>query len=237
MKIKNFLILFSIIASGNLLAQENQEIPKFYLGAAYGKSFALGDFKDTDLSNENAGFAKDGNRLDIYGGYFLDKKENFTATGVFRYQTFDTEVEDLLQEVRNNNPGLDITGSTEEWHIYSLLFGLAYKIDIAPKFAVLPRVAIGPIWAKSPGISINSSNDQFITRDSNTGVGFGYEVGLGFQRNLGKHFRLLPTFTLSGGRVNIKDVVTTTGNVQTTNDYKPDQLSFNIGLSLAYVFY
>jgi hypothetical protein len=238
---KHFFLLYLILSSSLLFAQEESKNPKFYLGVAYGTSFPLGDFKDTDIRNSDAGFAKNGNRFDVYGGYFLDKKESVTATFVFRYQTFDTEIEDLIETFRNNNPNVNITGSTKEWQIYSLLFGAAYKLDLSPKFALFPRVAIGPIWAKSPGITINATNAPTFNnfeRTSNTGVGFfGYEAGIGLRHNLGKHFMLLPTFTFSGGTVKIKDVVITTDNVQTTSDYSPNIISFNIGLSIAYRFY
>lgn len=234
------VVLFVIGSRQMMFAQKNETIPKFYLGVAYGTSFAIGDFSDTDITNREAGFAKNGQRFDLYGGYFLDKRERTTVTGVFRYQRFETEIEDLVADYRASNPSLELTGATEDWRTYSFLMGLAYRVPVGKKFAFFPRAALGPMWATTPGIKLSASNTSFsnvFERNADTGLGLGYEVGIGLQNKLGKHFALFPTFTISGGWITIKDVVTNTQNAVVKSDYQPKIQSFNIGLSLAYLFY
>lgn len=236
---KQFIIVLLALAMAQLLfAQEAVEMPKFYLGLSYGTSYSIGNFADTDITNPDAGFAKNGRKIDVFGGFFLDNRT--TLTGGFRYQSFETEVEDIIEMFNDENPGAAFTGSTEDWQTYSFLVGLAYKVNIGKRFNFFPRVGAGPMWATNPGITVNAPNATITNnfdRSSDTGAGLGYEVGIGFQTNLGKRFSLLPTFTFSSGVVTINDVITVTDNVIVRSDYQPRIQSFNLGLSLGYRFY
>jgi len=231
------LVLLVFVASQALLAQE-VPLPKFYLGVSYGTSYSIGDFEDTDINNPDAGFAKDGRKIDIYGGIPLS--DRVLIVGGFRYQNFETEIEDIIDRFNSENPGAEFTGTTEDWQTYYFLVGLAYRLNIGPRFNFYPRLAVGPLWATNPGITINAPNatvtNNFI-RSSETGMGLGYEVGIGLQTNLGKRLSLQPTFTISGGIVSINDVITTPDNVRITGTYQPRIQSFNLGLSLGYRFY
>ncbi|MDX2302430.1 MAG: outer membrane beta-barrel protein [Microscillaceae bacterium] len=235
---KRFILLYLILSSGILFAQEDADKSKFYLGLSYGTSFSLGDFKDTDIENPDAGFAKNGQKFDLFLGFPIDDK--ITITGVFRYQSFNTEIEDLINDYKEDNPGSQITGSTEDWQAFYALVGLAYQIKLTKKLSFSPRFGLGPLLVKNPGITINDPDgviSQNFTRSSETGFGLGYEIGFGLSNDFGRHFSLMPTFTLGGGFVTIKDVITITDNVQVISDYSPQILSFNIGLSFAYRFY
>lgn len=235
------LIVFILVAvSYQVTAQEQPEIPKSYIGLAYGTSFPIGDFGSSDISNPDAGLAKKGQRIDVYGGYYLGKKDRITLTGVFRSQTFETKIEDLIAALKIDEPNLELTGSTNDWRVYSLLAGLAYKVDIGSRFTLFPRFGIGPIWVTTPGVAITAPNaviTQKFIRSSENDLGLGYELGLGFRKDLGRHFALIPTFTFSGGFASVKDVVTTTDNIIAIGNYHTDIQSFNIGLSMAYRIY
>ncbi len=234
-----FPYLVLLIACQTLSAQvEEKQYPKFYLGLSYGTSYSIGDFKDTDINNPDAGFAKNGQKIDVYGGIPLKKGMIFTAG--FRYQVFETEIEDIIDRFNTENPGAEFTGSTEDWQTYYFLVGIAYRVKISSRFNFFPRFGVGPLWATNPGIMVNAPNatiNNNFERSSKTGVGVGYEVGIGFQTDIGKHLSLQPTFTFSGGIVQINDVTTTTDNVRITSDYQPRIQSFNLGLSLGYRFY
>jgi hypothetical protein len=158
----------------------------------------------------------------------------------FRYQTFDTEIEDLIENYNTENPGANFSGSTEDWQTYYFLVGMSYQVNITKKIDFFPRIGMGPLFVNNPGMSISSPNSTFINnfvRSSETGFGLVYELGIGFQRDLGKHFAFMPTFTFSGGLITIPDVIITTDNVSVISDYQPQIQSFNLGLSLAYKIY
>lgn len=232
------LIIFSVAVAPSLFAQEQWEVPKFYLGLSYGTSYSIGDFADTDISNPDAGFAKNGRKIDVFGGFFLGNKTTFT-TG-FRYQSFETEVEDVIESFKVENPSAAFIGTTEDWQTYAFLVGLAYRLNAGKRLKFFPRVGVGPLWVTNPGLAVNAPNATITNnfeRSSGTGVGLGYEIGVGLQTNLGKRFALLPTFTFSGGWVTINEVATTTDNVIIISDYTPAIHSFNLGLSLGYRFY
>ncbi len=86
-----------------------------------------------------------------FGGFFLS--ENTILIGTFRYQSFDTEVEDIIETFKGENPGAEFTGSTEDWQTYYFPVGLAYRIDIGFRFNLGPVVGLGPVFAMNPGIN------------------------------------------------------------------------------------
>ena len=238
MKKAAFLLLI-ILFSCSAFAQEEGQEAKFYIGLSFGTSYSIGDFEDTDITNPDAGFAKNGQKFDLYGGFFINEKVTLTAT--LRYQSFNTEVEDIIENFSAEDPNAAFTGSTEDWETYYLLLGAAYQIKLGPKFKFFPRLALGPLWVTTPGITVSAPPDgtfnPSFSRSSETGFGLGYEIGIGLRTDLGKHFSLMPTFTFSGGVVTVSDVVTITNRLEITGDYQPRIQSFNLGLSLAYRFY
>lgn len=234
---KSILTSFMVVASLNFSFAQAVHSNKYFIGASYGKSLSLGDFGDTDFGNPDAGFADDGNRLDVFGGYFLNQK--ITLNGTFRYQTFDNEIESLIQNLNAENPEANFSGNTEKWIVYSVLVGLSYKVKVYRKFSLFRRFAIRPMLVINPGISISSPNSlltQNFIRSSESGNGFGYEFGIGFIRDIEKRFALMPTFTISGGLATIRNVNTTTDNALVISDYDVNIQSFNYGLSIAYKF-
>lgn len=236
---KQFIIsLVVLLGAQSLFAQAEEPHPKFYLGLSYGTSYSMGDFADTDIRNPDAGFAKNGQKFDVFGGVFLSPKT--ALIGTFRNQSFETEVDDVIEMFNAENPGTEFTGSAKDWQTYYFLVGLAQRVRIGSRLNFRPLVGIGPLFVTSPGITVNAPNAAITNnfeRSSETGVGLGYEVGIGFKTDLGKRFALLPTFTISGGFVTINDVTTVTDNVIVTRDYQAVIQSFNLGISIGYRFY
>lgn len=235
---KHFTFVLLVLASMHPIFAQEKQAPKFYIGLSYGRSFTFGDFADSDPSNLSAGFAENGQKLDVFGAYFLTEKT--LITGGFRLQAFETTIDEAIDMFSADNPGVEFTGSTEDWQTYSFVVGLAYKVTIGPKFKFFPRFALGPLFAENPSLMISAPNapsTNNFERSSETGIGLGYEVGINFQRDIGRRLTLVPSFTFSGGRVTFSDVVTTTDNVIITGDYQPVIQSFNLGLSLGYRFY
>lgn len=213
---------------------ESEKIPEYFLGLAYGASIALGDFGDTDVSNADAGFARNGNRYDLYGGFLLNKYVTLTAG--FRFQTFNTDLSEVVNLFTDLNPGTTFSGESGDWRTYYFLLGAAYKLPISKRLVLYPRLGVGPLWAQSPGLEVQATggvSQNNFSRSSETGFGLGYEIGVGFRTDLGKRFALLPTFTFSGGSVSIAEVETRLNNVTSTRDFTGRIQSFNLGLSLA----
>lgn len=230
---KYFLLIALSLMTALLVAQESNH----YFGISYGKSFPLGDFATDDLNNPNAGFAESGNKLDLYAGRVLGERTILTLT--FRYQSFDTDIDALVEGLQANNESTAVTGSSGSWKTYSLLLGLEYRVKISGKFHFFPRIGLGPMLVSNPQYTITATDGNDHTtmdRSSGTGLGLGYEFGIGLKRDFGRHFSLMPTFMFSGGFVTLSDIDTTIDNTVTSSTQKPKILTFNLGLSLAYRF-
>ena len=233
---KSIILFFIVGVFSSIYAQENKLSYNFYIGASYGTSFSIGNFSDDDIMNLDAGFAQNGQKIELYGGKAIN--ETVTITGTFRYQNFGTDKDGLINFFNNENQRPDFIGNSGNWETYSLLVGASYKVLIGSKLDFYPRAGIGPMLASNPEININSNSNPALNfiHSSKTGIGLGYEFGFGTSTNLGKRFVLLPTFTFSGGIVTIPEIETTLNDEVEIRDFKPKIHSFNLGFSLAYRF-
>jgi hypothetical protein len=227
-------ILYCVQATAQSDSTEITEPKKYFIGIAFGVSIAVGNFGDTDVNNADAGFAQGGRRYDLYGGFLLSDRVTLTA-GV-RYQNFATEVSDVVSFFNDINSGITFSGENGDWQTYYLLAGAAYKVPIGKKFALYPRFSLGPLWVESPGLDVQATegvSQNNFSRSSETGFGLGYDLGVGLRTDLGNRLSLLPTFTFSGGSVDIEEVETRFNNVTSTRTFEARIQSFNLGLSLA----
>ena len=236
MKNKSIILLICVF-SLNVYTQ-NYNTNSYFIGISLGSSYiTLGDFKDDDVNNPDAGFANDGKKYDIYGGYLLN--DRVILTGLFRFQTLETDIRNVVNTFKEANLGATYNGRSGDWKTYAFLFGAAYKVPLFKNFALYPRIGIGPLIVESPGLDIEASNGGAInnfSRSAETGFGLGYEFGVGLRRDLGKRFTLMPTFAFSGGWVTFSDVITMLNNLTTTNEFDTSIQSFNLGISVAYRF-
>ncbi len=235
--------MISLLTIQPLLAQEKEkekrvrkEYPPVntFIGLSFGASFSVGDFGSTDINNINAGFASNGQKLDLYAGKYI--KEKVALLGSFRYQQYQTEIDEVTDALRDENPGLEIEGNSGRWRVYGLLFGVAYKLSLGKRFAIYPRFGLGPIAATSPDLEVSATGGSINTlfaRTTKTGAGLGYEVGIGFQTNLGKRLVLMPAVTYGGGWFTIHNITNTINDADLERDFQSRIQSINIGLSLA----
>ncbi|MEM7656882.1 MAG: hypothetical protein AAF399_12190 [Bacteroidota bacterium] len=163
---------------------------------------------------------KTGGDWTFMGKYFLN--EWVTLTAGLRCQQFATDVSEVVSLFEERNPGVvAFRGEHGDWQTYYLLLGAAYRIPIVKRFALYPRFGLGSLWTVSPGLEVQATNgasqNQF-SRSSETGVGVGYELGVGLRTNLGKRFALLPIFTVNGGWVNLMAVETSFNSLTAARD-------------------
>lgn len=242
---RKLILLVLIICSINtIFAQEKDS--KYFIGVSYGKSLPLGDFKDNKIDldefGNNSGFANNGNKFDIFGGYYLTK--DYGITGLIRYQNFTTDANSFANELKRINPTINFAVDSKDWKFASVLAGMFYNYPITKRMSIQPKGMLGLMYGSSPEITVdatNSSNARVVNVESGNSVGMAYEFGIGFKSTFGKHFALMPTFDLSGGILSFKNNKTIYspigGTVNTyTNTYNPSILTFNFGLAAAYTF-
>ncbi|MEO0553079.1 MAG: outer membrane beta-barrel protein [Bacteroidota bacterium] len=228
---KQTLFYIALLLPVTIYAQKDNSA-RYYVGVSYGRSLAVGDFKDNDLSNPDAGFAENGNKFDVYFGFQYQPR--ITLTGAFRFQNFDADISNIQSELEAINPDETFSSNTENWKVYYALVGFEYQVNITKKMDIFPKFGLGPMFITTPGFEIASSS-QFISRSSETGSGLGYEFGIGLKTDLGRHLALMPSFTFSGGIATIEQT-TNTNNVIAVADFQPKVTTFNLGLSFAYKF-
>jgi hypothetical protein len=240
------IIIFKLmlLININLIAQKKDS--KYFIGVSYGKSFPLGDFKDNkidlDAFGNNSGFAKTGKKIDIFGGYYLNKE--YGITGLIRHQTYSTDATSFEQELNRINTTINYSADSKDWAFTSLLGGLFYNYPITKRISIQPKGMIGLMFGSSPEINVkatNSSNTRVVNIESGNSAGMAFEFGIGLKSQLSKRFALMPTFDFSGGLLSFSNrksfYTNSSGIIYTyTKTYYPEILTFNFGLAVAYTF-
>lgn len=110
-------LLLIPLCSFQLAAQvdttQQPEAKKYFVGVAIGTCYPVGNFGATDVGNADAGYAQNGNRYDLYVGYFLN--EHITLTAGLRYQRFGTDLSDVEDSFSSINPGVAFRGENGDW--------------------------------------------------------------------------------------------------------------------------
>ena len=146
-----------------------------------GISNPTGDFKKTDYTNNNAGFAKKGTTFGLEGAYYLYKNFGIGVNFSFQDQgelTFNDA--ETLAAGYNASYVKDNTTVTavNRYHNLSLMLGPQYSF-LYKKFTLDFRAEAGLIKSSStPNIAVvfddSNNNTQTITQLSSTAKAFGY---------------------------------------------------------------
>ena len=102
-----------------------------FLTLTAGPSMPLGDFRSTDLYNENAGFAKTGFNVDLQGGYYFTK--NVAVSGSAFFSQYSLDVQKLREQFAQEFPGSQFTLSLDHWQYYGIVVGPMVTWDASPK--------------------------------------------------------------------------------------------------------
>ena len=151
----SFLVL---IGCQTLFAQEEKPKFRFYLGASYGTSYSIGDFRDTDINNPDAGFAKNGYKIDFFGGFPITEEMIFT-TG-FRYQNF----------IRSSETGIGLGGE----------IGIGLQTNLGKHISLLPTFTFSGGIVTISDVKTTTDNVIAISdyrpriRSFNLGLSLGY---------------------------------------------------------------
>lgn len=148
---KLLLLTLVLLVSGAMLAQGSKEtrVTKSILAFHGGPSFPMGDFKDNNIDNEEAGFAKTGFTIDLNYGYQFHKNAGIAA-GVFfnKYKASNVTIEIIDgSEV----PEL-VDLKLDNWQFYGITAGPMLTFDLAKSIAADLRVMGGIANAKTPTI-------------------------------------------------------------------------------------
>ncbi len=144
--------MLALLVSGALLAQDNGKAiktTKSILAFHAGPSFPLGDFKSTNLDNEQAGFAKNGFTIDLNYGYRLSEYTGIAAAVFFnKYKAHNVEIEvDMGDELPQT-----IALEMDNWQFYGISAGPIFTFDLGNNIFTDLRLMGGIANAKTPTI-------------------------------------------------------------------------------------
>jgi opacity protein-like surface antigen len=117
-----------------------------------GPAFPVSDFASSDLSNTDAGMAKNGYNIEFKLGHHFDKVFGFAATVSYGSNQVD-------KSFVNNAPGVKI----DPWHYYALMVGPMITGTLTPKTSFDFNVLTGAAYVNSPRVKLD--NEVIATDD------------------------------------------------------------------------
>jgi hypothetical protein len=187
---KKTLTLLSLITliSFYAKAQEPKDYVKSYLSLIAGVSSPLGDFAQTNYSNNKAGFAKKGAVAGFDAGIYVYKNLGIGVTFTFQDQgELTTPDAQILADGYNayNKENTTLVQAVNRYHSLNLLIGPQYSFTYG-KFILDIRANAGIVKSTStPQLLIyldnSSSAEKTITQSSSKSGVFGYGGAAGLR--------------------------------------------------------
>ena len=237
MKITLVFFLFTSL----VLAQSNGILSgmggKAYISINTGPSFPLGDFGDKNPQNEKSGFAKTGYFVELNGGIRLFNILEFSIVG-FRNEN-GTDLDNLINNFNQSNPGTNFSGSSDSWVIYGALGGLGVSYPLGYGYFGDFRFLGGYLNSTSPEINLQTTLfDTYAKIESSTTSSFVYYFSGSVRRPLTDRIHASFGFQYLGGGANFDNVKTITSiNGQINESTTSFQRGMNVwGLTLGLRF-
>lgn len=237
---------FKILTFIFLIVSINQAIgqsEKVFIGLSVGPSIPLSDYKSTDLSKEESGFAKVGFNFNISVAYRLSR--NFSLAALVTGSTNSINRSALQDEITDMNKGdLPNTSWSVEagtWGIGGILIGGLATLPLSDRFFLDFRALCGIYTAYSPEYTLYANTivqgspvTYTFEREKYHGTSFAYNFGTGFKYKMGNKY-LIFNVDYTASKPKFKDVkihnIDGTINTQT---FKQDINSLNVTIGMGY---
>lgn len=230
-------VIFSMVALLTMATQIYAQDEKGYIGISLGPSIPMGDLSSKDADNEAAGWANTGAMFDISFAYKLGES-NFGVTALLRGQANPTDAQALVDEIANQNPGINWTVESDGWGIGGLMFGGFGSFPISEKASFDTRAMIGFLSASSPEITVTGTGPggtAWIKQGSSTSSSFAYLIGAGFKFDVGSKIYLLTNLDYLGSNPEFSNVeLTASDGSRETDTWSQSMgtLNFSVGIAL-----
>lgn len=182
-------ILFCLIVSTPLTTIAQNSTYSFEY--TFGTSTPLGNFRDNNGQNDDAGYAKGGFSSEINVLYHL-KSENLAIIGslVSQSNTFDTDGYD--RELSLATPGADWSIRSEAYSMASYLIGAQKEFDINEKFNFSGRAQLGISFGKDPEMVVREyTSGYWSVYTSNYAAGVALQLGGQLKYRVSNHLSYL----------------------------------------------
>ena len=138
-----------------------------FVSFSAGPSFPIGDFSSSSGNNDQAGFAKTGFNLDLYGGYHLASNVGIAAS--FFYSRYGLD----------NSLVSGTTASVDHWQYYGLVVGPMITEPLSDNILADFTIMSGIVNANSPKLTYNG--EELVSEDWTVAVPVRLSADLRFQ--------------------------------------------------------
>jgi len=233
-KFRSFVILFLFLSSVSF-SQDNScrtthclKGDRGYFGFTVGPGIPVGNFADNNISNNNAGYATTGSKMELNAGYLVYKSIDLAAKLFYSSNSYD--VSPLTRKLAADYPGISWTTSGRSWDIYGFLVGVNYSYPFTRKLVGDFKFQSGFISASTPQMLVNGSDGSKITEGKKSASSFAVLLSAGGHYPLGRLIDLVGNLEYVGSSPtfsNINKVSNITGFSPVTSTASYTQ---NIGL-------
>ena len=234
---KNLIVVIAMLCSVSCYAQD-----KGYVGLTFGASNPLGEFGDSDIDNEDAGFAQTGMFYDLSFGYKFGK--NFGIAAMLRGQANPVDVDEIASQIHDEFSDFlgtdDFSVKAESDPISSGLFmvGGYGSFPLTEKLSFESRVLIGLMSATIPEakITVTDGVDTYWQKQhEGSGSAFAFGLGAGLKFDIGNRICLLANLDYTTAKPEFKDVEFEDGSGDIETDtYSQSISTLNVGVGIAY---
>lgn len=227
------LLLSVVFASAATLCFSQKVNNQNVLSFSAGVAVPMGDYASTNQSNDQSGYAKTGEHLNIEFEHKLNN--HFGLIAVLHGETSGLNTNKLAQQLSqakfaqgvytvtdpNNPPPTpqyesypNFKADKHSWYTEALLVGAATHLPLgtANKLFFTARAAVGAAHVTSPRLNASSVTDTaaaYINQNSSAAFGFAYMAGAGLEYKLNNKFALAFGIDYFGTKVTFKQVTET----------------------------
>ncbi len=239
-QILKILSLIFLIASINQAIGQSEKV---FVGLSVGPCIPLSDYKSTNLSKEESGFAKVGFNFNISVAYRLSR--NFSLAALVTGSTNSINRSALQDEITDANkeelPNTSWSVEAANWGIGGILIGGLATLPLSNRFFFDFRALCGIYTAYSPEYKLYASTifqgspvTYTFEREKYHGVSFAYNFGTGFKYKMGNKY-LIFNVDYTASKPKFKDVkIHNIDGTIDTQTFKQDINSLNFTIGMGY---
>jgi len=233
-------VIFFILIINPLHSQDNE----VFVSLSGGASIPLGEYAETDFSDEASGFARIGGNFNIYFGYRFN--EFFSISGLLdgcvnRYDY--VKVQDWFTEnFAESLPNTSWVVESKNWGLGGLLVGPVGSIPIVTnRFFFDVRLLGGFLYAYSPAVYItgveSGEPDKVLNIEQGSAIAWAVDAGAGFRynRTRNQYFILLADYLYSHPSFSNIGINTEEFTFARDNTYSEVVSTINISIGIGYI--
>ena len=221
---KSCLLIIAVSIFAVQYSYSQKEYKENSLSFSIGPSFPVGNFANTNLSNNSAGFAKMGEYANFSFNHKLSERLSFTI--MLNGQRNGLNTKAFAREFSKNAFFDDLPAfgpryysnwmvDKKSWYMESLQIGITEEIPFSDnnKISFVARALIGAAYAQLPKLYAQSFADTsyvVIQQNGASAFGLSYTIGAGLKYKLNRKFNLIFNAAYSGTtQINFKNITQT----------------------------